>query len=180
MAQLLSAVTPGTLVKLNENGSPVEFYVAKHDYESGLNGPGRTLLVRRYGGYSGEWSGNNATNAYATSDIDKFLSGEYIEKLDTFIQNDIGNTVFYYTPGNGDTAVTTLSRPAFALSITELGLSTEYTNVEGQAIPIADTLRIAYFRPGSSAPDAQLTKATPHKNMQNLGRCDIIKPWINR
>lgn len=44
----LSDIPEGTLVKINESGSPVEFYVAKHDYETGLNGAGRTLLVRRY------------------------------------------------------------------------------------------------------------------------------------
>ena len=35
MAKTLAQVTEGQLVKLNENGSPVEFYVAKHD---GVNG----------------------------------------------------------------------------------------------------------------------------------------------
>ena len=33
----------GAIIALNENASPVEFYVAKQDYESGLNGAGRTL-----------------------------------------------------------------------------------------------------------------------------------------
>lgn len=33
----------GAIITLNENGNPVEFYVAKHDYEAGLNGAGRTL-----------------------------------------------------------------------------------------------------------------------------------------
>lgn len=33
----------GAIITLNENASPVEFYVAKQDYESGLNGAGRTL-----------------------------------------------------------------------------------------------------------------------------------------
>ena len=33
----------GAIITLNEGASPVEFYVAKQDYESGLNGEGRTL-----------------------------------------------------------------------------------------------------------------------------------------
>ena len=33
----------GAIITLNENASPVEFYVAKQDYESELNGAGRTL-----------------------------------------------------------------------------------------------------------------------------------------
>ncbi len=34
----LSTFAEGSIVKINESGSPVEFYVAKHDYESALNG----------------------------------------------------------------------------------------------------------------------------------------------
>ena len=37
---MLSDFEEGALVKLNENGSPVEFYVTKHDYEPDLNGAG--------------------------------------------------------------------------------------------------------------------------------------------
>lgn len=33
----------GSIIALNESSSPVDFYVAKQDYESGLNGAGRTL-----------------------------------------------------------------------------------------------------------------------------------------
>lgn len=45
MAQKLGQVSEGTIVKINENGSPVDFYVAKQNYESGLNGAGRTLVI---------------------------------------------------------------------------------------------------------------------------------------
>ena len=44
-ANLLKNKTPGNIVKINENNSPIEFYVAKHDYESELNGTGRTLSM---------------------------------------------------------------------------------------------------------------------------------------
>lgn len=30
----LSSMPEGSIVKINENGSPVDFYVAKHNYES--------------------------------------------------------------------------------------------------------------------------------------------------
>ena len=43
----LNTITPGAILYLNESGSPVPFYIAKHDYESGLNGDGRTLVVRK-------------------------------------------------------------------------------------------------------------------------------------
>ena len=31
----LSAYAEGSIIKINENGSPVESYVAKHDHEAG-------------------------------------------------------------------------------------------------------------------------------------------------
>ena len=40
----LSDYAEGDIVKINENGTPVEFYVAKHNYQTRLNGTGRTLL----------------------------------------------------------------------------------------------------------------------------------------
>ena len=40
----LSELTPGTILYINESGSPVPFYVAKHDYESGLIGGTERLL----------------------------------------------------------------------------------------------------------------------------------------
>ncbi len=44
----LSKVKEGDVVNLPEGGVMVPFHVAKIDYESGLNGAGRTLLVRKY------------------------------------------------------------------------------------------------------------------------------------
>ena len=43
----LGNFSEGDIIQLNEGGVPVDFYVAKHDYESGLNGAGRTLVVRK-------------------------------------------------------------------------------------------------------------------------------------
>lgn len=132
----------GTLVKLNENGSPVEFYMAKHDYESELNGIGRTLLVRK-DCYDVRVFGSN--NAYAISSLDAFLNETYFALLDMAIQTAAGTTKFYYTPGNGNSTVTTLERAVFQLSVTELGHTSSYANTEGSALPIASLLQIAYL-----------------------------------
>ena len=137
----LSDFTEGDLVKLNEGGNPVEFYVAKHDYESGLNGAGRTLVVRK-GCYDNRALDAGNVNAYAGSDIDNWFNGTYKALLDASIQTAIGTTKFYYTPGNGNNTVTTLERAVFALSGTELGQSANWFNVEGSALPIANTLQI--------------------------------------
>lgn len=134
----------GSIIKIKENGTPVEFYVAKHDYENGLNGSGRTLVVRKDVYDIRAWHSSNV-NAYATSTIDSWLNSTYKNMLDADIRGVIGTTKIRYTPGNGNTTVGTLERAIFLLSLTELGQSHTYANVEGSALPIASTLRIAYL-----------------------------------
>lgn len=143
----LNTITPGAIMMLNESGSPVQFYIAKHDYESGLNGAGRTLLVRK-DCYDMRVF-NDSNNAYAGSALDSWLCNTYLKLLDADIQAAIGTTKFYYTPGHGNTTVTTLQRAVFQLSLTELGKTAGSANTEGSALPIASTLQIAY-RNGSA------------------------------
>lgn len=144
LGKMLSDYAEGDIVLLNENGSPVEFYVAKHDYESGLNGAGRTLVVRKdcYG--NSVWNSSN-TNTYADSTIDTWLNGTYRTVLDTDVQEAIGATKFYYTPGAGVVAVTVLERAIFILSYTELNGTGAVANNEGAALGIASFLQIAYL-----------------------------------
>ena len=144
----LSDYAEGDIIKLNEGGSPVEFYVSKHDYESGPNGAGRTLVVRKDVYDNRAWDSGNV-NAYASSDIDTWFNGTYKNLLDANIQEAMGTTKFRYTPGNRNNTVGILERAVFALSATELGQSHPYANTEGSALPIASTLRIAY-RNGSA------------------------------
>lgn len=138
----------GSIIKLKENGTLVDFYVAKHDYESSLNGPGRTLVVRKDTYDDRVWDNGNV-NAYASSDLDSWFNSTYKNMLDADIRSLIGTTKIRYTPGNGNWTVGTLERAIFALSLTELGQSHTYANTEGSALPIASTLRIAY-RNGSA------------------------------
>ena len=142
----LSELTTGTILYINESGSPVPFYVAKHDYESGLNGAGRTLVVRKdcynlqqFNDY------NSINNEYANSLLDNLLCNTYLNLLGSGIRAAIGTTKFYYTPGNITWDMTTLQRAVFQLSLTEYGLSIYVCNVEGSALPIASALQIAYL-----------------------------------
>ena len=142
----LGDLEPGTLISINENGVTVPFYVAKHDYESDLNGAGRTLVVRQDCYDERVWN-SSRVNAYASCSLDSWFNSTYKALLDADIQEVIGTTKFYYTPGNGNTTVSTLTRAIFALSVTELGKGNG--NTEGSALPIASTLLIAY-RNGSA------------------------------
>lgn len=153
----------GSIVKLKENGVLVDFYVAKHDYENGLNGSGRTLVVRKDCYDTRQWHTSNV-NAYATSAIDTWLNSTYKNLLDADIRGVIGTTKIKYTPGNGNTTVGTLERAIFLLSVTELGRGASYANTEGTALSIASSLQIAYLN-GSAV--VQWTRS-PYTNNTNL------------
>ena len=156
----LNTITPGAILYLNESGSTVPFYIAKHDYESGLNGAGRTLVVRK--DCYDKRAFSSRTNAYAGSSLDSWLRNTYPKLLDADIQAAISETKFYYTPGNGNDTVTTLQRAVFLLSVTELGKSESNANTEGTALSsaVCSQLAIAY-RNGSAV--TQWTR-TPYKN----------------
>lgn len=147
----LNTITPGAILFINESGSPVPFYIAKHDYESGLNGAGRTLVVRKDCYDMRSFASPEASfpqNNYATSSLDSWIRGTYTNFLDIDTRALIGTTKFYYTPGYGG-SVTTLQRTVFQLSLTELGKSARGEKPEGSALPIASKLQIAY-RNGSA------------------------------
>ena len=137
----LSELAEGTIIKINENGSPIEFYLAKHSYEPSLNGEGRELLVRK-DLYQEEGIWNSANNRYANSTIDNFLNGSYKNLLSNSVKTLMQTTTFYYTPGNGTTSLSTLQRSVFQLSCTELGIETSYSNTEGTALPNASRYNI--------------------------------------
>ena len=141
----LSTITPGAILYLNESGSPVPFYIAKHDYESGLNGAGRTLLVRK--DCYDKRAFNSKNNAFSGSSMDTWLNNTWLKLLDADIQAAISKTKFYYTTGNGKNTVTTLQRAVFLLSVTELGKSSGYANTEGTALDsaVCRQLAIAYY-----------------------------------
>ena len=164
----------GSIVKLKENGVLVDFYVAKHDYENGLNGSGRTLVVRKDCYDTRQWHTSNV-NAYATSAIDTWLNNTYKNLLDADIRGVIGTTKIKYTPGNGNTTVGTLERAIFLLSVTELGKTASYANTEGTALSIASSLQIAYLN-GSAV--VQWTRS-PYTNSTSYAYCLITSGGVD-
>lgn len=137
----LSQAAPGTVVKLNENGVPVEFYIGTQNYEPTLNGIGRALLIRKDGFLSVKWN-NTENNNLAASTIDTFANTEYKAILDPEIQQAIGTTKFPYNNFSGK--ADTLERAVFMLSVGEMGKTYLYWNkdADGTPLPIADMLPI--------------------------------------
>ena len=151
----LSSKAVGSIIKIKENSTLIDFYVACHNYEKSLNGAGRTLVVRKDVYDQRKWH-SSGVNAWASCSILSWLNSGYKAMFDTGIQQLIGATTYYYTPGNGNWSVTTRSDAVFLLSLAELGQSHASTNVEGSTLPIASTLQIAYQ---NGAPAFQWTRS---------------------
>lgn len=133
----LSSYAEGDIVNINEYGAPVEFYVAKHDYETRYNGAGRTLLLRKNVTNGERWNANG-TSSWENSTLRSLLNREYIERLDVNILDLIAKTSYliYYRGYS-----TTLSDTIFLLSCSELGYTGTFG--EGNVLPTADLIRIA-------------------------------------
>lgn len=152
----LSTITPGAILYLNENGSPVPFYVCKHDYESGLNGAGRTLLVRK--DCYDKRIFDSSSKIFAGSSIDTWLNGTWIKLLTLDVQSAAGTTKIYYYDGSNKKAVTT--RAVFLLSTAEFGYS-DYADTDGEPLDSAvrKLLSTAYYG-GNSVGQWTRTPAT--------------------
>lgn len=148
----LSTITPGAILYINESGSPVPFYIAKHDYESGLNGAGRTLVVTKYLSDRSAFGDSTSKNKYESGVLNKTMQN-FLNRLDRIVQAEIEETRFYFTPGGGDSTLTTMSAKIFSLSVTELGykINTSIANAEGEALPIASLLQVGTFFAGGTS-----------------------------
>ena len=148
MSNVLSNFAEGSIVNLTENGTWHEFVVAKHDYEPGLNKIGNTLLVRKDAIANGVAWNSSRVNTYANSTIDNYLNDNYKNALSSFVKSKLRKTSFYYTPGNGNKELTTLSRNVFLLSVKELAFYDwadgkmwgKGCNGEGTLLPTAEQL----------------------------------------
>lgn len=158
MGKTLGQVAEGQLVKLNESGKPVEFYVAKQNYESGLNGAGLVLLVRKDVYQNGQWDSENINN-YAESTILNWSNNTYRLKLDPWVYSSSGIVSTYIRITNASKVVETRRCLVFQLSLKELGLSNNDANIEGATLPISSKLKIANYQ---GSPASQWTR-TPQK-----------------
>lgn len=135
------------ILMLPESGVPVKFILLKHNYEDS----GASLVCRKDLNDTRQWDSNN--NDYATSDIDAWLNGTYLDIVDAGIRSQIAAVNIKSSTGNGTYNVRDLSRKAFLLSYTEVGFSeNSRAKIEGTALPYfgSSARRIANYR-GSPA-----------------------------
>lgn len=163
----LDTIPEGTIVKIKESNVPTEFVLAQHNYDTAHNPAGYVLFVRRY---STSYTSNYATSetmcingyyknsVYIGGELDTWLNGTYLSRLDSKVRAKILSTSILCTnivESRDDDSNTILlypqsveQRKCFVLSATEyVGtgynyVSNGYVKAEGKQIPNAG--RIAY------------------------------------
>ena len=139
----LSQLTEGTIIKINENGTPVEFYLAKHSYEPSLNGEGRELVVRKDCYDRRIWGQNPSEIDFSHSQICSWLNSGYKGLFSPVVQAMMATTKYRATVRR--TEVGTFENAVFLISMTEMGYSNSDCNVEGSKVPISSQLFNPYF-----------------------------------
>lgn len=163
MSTKLSALSVGSTVKLNVNGTAKEFLVVHQGlpsslYDSSCNG---TWLLMKDIYEKRVWDSSN--NDYKNSDIHAYLNGTFLGLFDSDIQSAIKQVKLPYQNGTGSggsiaSGSNGLSTKVFLLGGYEVGWTTansSYFPVDGACLSyfsgtsVTDSKRIAYY--GGSA-----------------------------
>ena len=123
MSQLISPLSAGSLVKLNENGKATKFIVLGYNHYS----KSEVILLRKDTFAPRQWTGSydsSYNNCYYGSDMDMFCNTQYPQMLDPIIRACLVNVPIPVAEGAsyGGTLVTTLhtlNRKGFLLSSME-------------------------------------------------------------
>lgn len=167
-AATLDTIAEGTVLTIAKGNKTVKVALVKHNYESGLNGNGRNLMlqmekedVRIWNEYKGS---NSVSDNYDGSDIDTWVNNTWASNFSQSIQDKMGETAIttYYTTSDYDRedheyyysdSYKTIKRKAFLLSTNELG---QYMNVdavphEGSKLSNIESLYYSAVGKGKSA-----------------------------
>ena len=147
----LSELADGTIIKINENGSPVEYLIVNQGlpssmYDTSCDG---TWLLRKDIYTTRTWDSSN--NVYKTSTIHSYLNGTFLNLFDNNIKNAIKQVKIPYVNGTGSggsvaSGANGLSCKIFLLSGYEVGFSTS----DDSALP-RDGAKLSHFSSGTSS-----------------------------
>lgn len=143
-------------VYLMEGSTKVKFYVLAHNYESGLNGKGRTLFCRESPATSGARAPRGRSGmSYWPSCLEcSYYKNTYSTKFTTTVKSWIGSTKIHvnslHNPLNNsspsyDMDVASVGFSFFAISSVELGASSfgSYNYSDGTTLSTAARTRLA-------------------------------------
>lgn len=139
-----------------EGSTKVKFYALAHNYESGLNGKGRTLFCRESPARNGSRASNSRSDfSYWPICLEQsYYSNTYSTKFTTTVKSWIGSTKIHvnslHNPLNNSSPsysmdVTSASFSFFAISSVELGASSfgSYKYSDGTTLSTAARTRLA-------------------------------------
>lgn len=146
-------------VYLMEGSTKVKFYVLAHNYESSLNGKGRTMFCRENPATNGTRTANSRSDAsYWPSCLEcSYYRNTYLANFTTTVKSWIGSTKIHvnslHNPlGNSSPGynmdVTSAGFSFFAISSVELGVSRfgSYNYSDGTTLSTAARTRLAAIR----------------------------------
>ena len=140
----LGELTEGDVILIPENGTQVEFEIAKFGYQQDINSAANRVLMVRKNCYGERRKWNDtAVNTYINSTVHEWLNSTYKSMFGADIQSAMDTTGFWYTPGSQSNRLTGGFASVFLLSATELGLSDACAFVEGEPLPNAAKLQHA-------------------------------------
>ena len=133
LGKLLSDLAVGEIVKLNENGNPVEYIVVNQGIPSGSSLYDKscdgTWLQRKNVYEKRAWHSTNL-NMYASSTIHTYLNGTFLALFDNNTQKAMKTVKIPYSEGNATSTVYSgssgLSTKIFLLSDYEIGWTTAH------------------------------------------------------
>ena len=147
----VSSLAVGTLIKINENGAPVEYMVVNQGlpssmYDASCDG---CWVLRKDIAEKRTWDSTN--NDYKNSDIHAYLNGNWTSRYEAGILSQIKQVKIPYQNGTGSggsvaSGANGLSCKIFLLSGYEVGFSTS----ENSWFP-RDGAKLSYFSSGTSS-----------------------------
>lgn len=147
----VSSLAVGTLVKVNENGAPVEYMIVNQGlpssmYDASCDG---CWLLRKDIAENRTW--DSSSNDYQNSDIQDYLNGDWTSRYEAGILSQIKQVKIPYQNGTGSggsvaSGVNGLSCKIFLLSGYELG----WTTSDNSYFP-RDGAKLSYFSSGTSS-----------------------------
>lgn len=147
----VSSLAVGTLIKINENGAPVEYMVVNQGlpssmYDASCDG---CWVLRKDIAENRKWDSSN--NDYKNSDIQAYLNGSWVSRYSAGVLSQIKQVKIPYQNGTGSrgsvaSGANGLSCKIFLLSGYEVGFSTS----DNSYFP-RDGAKLSYFSSGTGS-----------------------------
>lgn len=177
----ISTLEVGTLVKVNENGAPVEYMIVNQGnpdasmYDASCDG---CWLLRKDIAENRKWDSTN--NDYQNSDIHAYLNGDWGSRYNAGILSQIKQVKIPYVNGTGSGGLVAsgangLSCKIFLLSGYELG----WTTSDDSRFP-RDGAKLSYFSSGTSTAANNKRIANYNSSANNWWLRSLVINYTNR